>query len=211
MDDGPLVLDLYVRDLAAALASVEAVSHDHGPVGEVPVGSTVMRQCRVLGPDGVGVVLLESSQRRSSLLDDDPTRSISQVHSVLWNVPSINVALTAFAHSGLTVQFDATFPVGEVSHVLGLDATDQSMRMAMLCVDAGSPTRLELVEWPGVDGAPYDGRALRPGVVGLTFDVDDIDAAAGLLTERWTVAVDSPGGRAIRGSIGGVSVELWRS
>lgn len=160
LEGGPAALDFYVRSVGTR----EHVTVNLGPL--------VMHQARVVGPDGLPVVLIEANHRRPSLLDHD-TAAVSEAHSLVWVVPSIDETLAFFRAAGMSVAFDLPITSPAVCTLMALpDST--TVRMAMLSDDALTPMRLELFEAPGTRA--WDG-VVRAGMAWPAFKAS---AALGL-------------------------------
>lgn len=158
---GPLAVDLYTRDMDLSLARLADAGIEHGHLGALDLGPLVMRQCEVIAPDGWRIVLVEANHRRPTTLDDDPDRLHSEVHSVLWTVPSIDEATPALVDLGLTQAH--VFPIQhpELARIIDLPAADTTLVMNLLVDDDQAPIRVELCEFP--EYAPADGDVPRPG------------------------------------------------
>ncbi len=188
-DSGPRAMDLYVTDLDAASAAIEARIAPTGgtsvsPVAVIELGPVKMRQRMITGPDGLGIVLVESNMRRTSTLDEDAERMISGVHSVVWVVPDRDAeALWWQSEQGATKGMDLAFSEPAVSDYLGLVDRPVEIAMTMLADPEVSPCRLELLEFIGRARAPEPSRMLTGGLWALRF-------AAGIPTG----SSNSPGG-----------------
>ncbi len=162
-DLGALAVDLYTADLDASLARLRAAGVEHGYAGTLELGPLVMRQCEITAPDGWRLVLVEANRRRPSVLDDDPDRLHSEVHSVLWTVPSIAAAAPAVqAATGLEQAH--VFPIRhpELARIVGLPSEDTELVMNLMVDADQTPIRVELCEFPG-HPAP---RAPEPAATG---------------------------------------------
>jgi catechol 2,3-dioxygenase-like lactoylglutathione lyase family enzyme len=155
---GTAALDFYVRSMGER----EHVTIELGPL--------VMKQARVVGPDGLPVVLIEANHRRPSLLDASDAE-VSEAHSLVWVVPSIDEPLAFFRDAGLTVAFD--FPITSPAVCELMDLPDgTTVRMAMLGDEAMGPMRFELFEAPGTQ--EWDG-VLRAGMAWPVFHSGALD------------------------------------
>lgn len=181
---GPLAVDVYTADLDRSLALLEDAGIDHGPRGTIDLGALVMHQAEVITSDGWRLVLVEANHRRPSALDDDPDLLHSEVHSVLWTVPSIEEATPAFVDAGLTQTH--VFPIRhpELARIISLPDPDTLLRMNLLVDDDQRPIRVELCEFPegATTDAPLEADAprepnndavLRPGIHALAFGAAD--------------------------------------
>jgi hypothetical protein len=177
-DTGAQAVDLYT---ASADQSVEAAASAGLEVtgdATIALGPLVMRQVAVAAPDTTMLVCIEANRRRPSLLDEQPSHTHSEVHSVLWAVDSIDEALPFWRdEAGLVLGLDVPMRGPEVAALLGLPDEDASIRMAMLSDQAVAPSRFELLEHVGRTGAQGSGRTLRGGLHGPLFVVDDVEQA----------------------------------
>lgn len=155
LEGGPAALDFYVR----SMGSREHVTIELGPL--------VMQQSRVVGPDGLPVVLIEANHRRTSLLDSSDAE-VSEAHSLVWVVPSIDEPLEFFRAAGLTVAFDLPITSPAVCELMDLPG-GTTVRMAMLGDEAMGPMRFELFEAPGT--TQWDG-VVRAGMTWPVFHAD---------------------------------------
>ena len=211
-ETGAHAFDVYARDIAATVSATSKAGWETGPVGHVELGPLVMDQAMVLGPDGLRVVLIESQRRRPSLLDADESRRYSEGHSLVWAVTSIDDALPFWRGlPGLTVPFDAPVRHPEVNRFMRLPDADAGLRMAMICDEAVSPMRFELLEFVDRKGAHRRSRPLRGGLHAPLFEVEDLDAARRALgAAELTQSVAVGGRRAFAGvAPQGVAFAIW--
>ena len=197
-DRGPRALDLYTNDLDGVLAEAAAAGWPTSGPGTVSIGPVTMGQAMVVGPDGLPVVLVESTHRRASLLDALPDRRVSEPHSVVWCVPDLDAEAARWQAAGWTKGMDLAFAEPAVSDYLGLPRSPVPIRMTMLSGPDVEPIRLELLEFPDDPGPAYAPDADMAGLRGLVFQVDDVRAVADALQ------LDASTGR----TPGGVRVEL---
>lgn len=184
LSGGTAALDFYVRSVG---------SRDHVTI---ELGPLVMRQARVIGPDGLPVVLIEANHRRPSLLDHSAAQT-SEAHSLVWVVPSIDETLAFFRQTGLTVAFDLPITSPAVCELMDLPE-GTTVRMAMLGDEGLTPMRLELFEAPGTQA--WDGE-LRAGMAWPVFASDAVDLP-------WTSVTEVAPGVHRCVAPGGVLVEL---
>ena len=150
---GPRALDLYTTDIERGVSVAADAGHTTSPIGTIAMGPVIMRQALISGPDGVPVVLVESTHRRSSILDREPDRLFSEPHSVVWAVADLDTEAALWVEHGATKGMDLRFSEPAVSEYLGLPDSPVEIRMTMLCDAEVSPLRLELLEFVGRDGA----------------------------------------------------------
>jgi hypothetical protein len=191
---GPRAIDLYVRSLDEAIDATVLRLGDSvaiSPVGEISLGPVRMCQAMCTGPDGLQIVLVESTHRRPSLLDEQPERLISEPYSVVWAVPDRDLEAAAWVAGGATKGIDLAFADASLAAYLGLPAADTVVHMATLSDAAVSCGRLELMSFPqhADSDAVAVGAPSTTGIVALQFD------------EPPTVAVDADGRTA-----GGIAV-----
>ena len=163
-DLGPRGLDIYVHDLDRALARLADAGVVGGPVADISIGPVRMRQCAVLGPSAEPVVLVESTHRRPSLLDEGAW--CSEVYSVVWCVPSREVAMTELLEAGASAGVPMSFSDPSLGPYLSLPEAEATLEMVTMADDAGASTRLELLSFPGRQHSEVRGRS---GVTAIVF------------------------------------------
>jgi len=164
-DLGPRGLDVYVHDLDEALTRVEVAGWSGGAIGAIALGPVRMRQVLVAGPDGVPVVMVESSHRRPSLLDTE-SHWCSEIYSMVWCVRDRDVEASLWTAAGATAGPPLEFADPSLGAYLDLPVADAPLRMITLASDDGASTRLELLSFPGHVASPTSRGA---GVTGLLF------------------------------------------
>lgn len=186
---GPVLLELYVRSIAEAVALAERGGAR--PVGRTAyTGGSTQRfdEVRLIGADQIGIGLTQSASARPSLLDAG--RPISELCSTLWVVESVAEVLPGYPE--LEVSRDSTMEDYEpVAEFLGLPHPSASIRTVYLGEPGEPLERLQLLEFRDLAAeARPAGWPIRPGIfaVGCEADVD-----APLTTVR----------------PGGVRLELW--
>ena len=176
-DRGPRALDIYTTDMDGVLAELSAAGWPVSGPGTISVGPVTMRQALVVGPDGLPVVLVESTHRRSSLLDEFPDRRCSDPHSVVWCVDDLDAEAARWAAAGWTLGPVLSFSEPAVSEYLGLPRSPVPIRMVMISDESVAPVRLELLEFPDDPGpAPA-----APAIAGLVLRVPDPDEVGAAL------------------------------
>lgn len=168
-DRGPRALDIYTTDVDAAVARLGAAGWRVSGPGTLSAGPVTMRQALVDGPDGLPVVLVESTHRRTSLLDEHPDRLYSEPHSVVWAVDDLDGEAERWISAGWTAGPTISFSEPAVSEYLELPRSPVPIRMVMLSDAAVTPVRLELLEFPDDPGTRID----RPAISELVVVVDD--------------------------------------
>ena len=162
-DLGPRGLDVYVNDLDAAATRLADHGHRQGAVADISIGPVRMRQCAVLGPANEPLVLVESSHRRPSMLDEGE-RVFSEVYSVVWCVESRDEVAGTFADAVLGPPLSFSDP--SMGPYLSLPVADATLDMITIADAEGSSTRLELLSFPG---RAHRAVAATSGVTGIEF------------------------------------------
>ena len=161
-------IDIYTGDLDAALAALDG--EQCSPIGVVELGPVRMRQALVSGPDGLPIVLVESTHRRASILDTEPDRLFSDPHSVVWCVADRDAEATWWVEQhAMTKGMDLAFEEPAVSEYLGLPDSPVRIEMTMLSDAEVSSLRLELLAFPDQAGDAVLFDADAAGIRGLRF------------------------------------------
>lgn len=163
---GPSAIDVYTRSIDEASELLAATGASLGKIGELNLGPLNLRQRRVLGPDHLPVVLVETESRRSSILDRDPDRLCSEVHSVVWGVADLDAERQWFVARNCAASPAFGFEAPGVSDLLDLPRSPVPARMCMISDDYVGPIRLELMEFPEDPGRRRPGRPVA-GIWGL--------------------------------------------
>ena len=149
---GPIAIDIYTTDLDATVDSAVGAGWTLSGRAPIELGPLVMQQAMLLGPDRLRVVAIDANLRRPSLLDTDPMRRTSEVHSMVWQVGEHFDAAVEFWRDtvGLPLAFDAPVDHPGVAKVMDLPA-GWGVRMAMFSDDEQRPARFELLAHLGDD------------------------------------------------------------
>lgn len=176
---GPRALDVYTRDLDATMSIARDAGFLISPVGGLSAGPMTMRQAMVHGPGALSVVFVETSHRRSSVLDTHPVASHSEPHSVVW-VVSDHAAEVAWWTTGgwttegmwdegLTAGPTISFSEPSISDELDLAERPTPITMTMLSDTAVGPIRLELMTFDDHQSpTPAPIPHLEPGLFAMT-------------------------------------------
>jgi catechol 2,3-dioxygenase-like lactoylglutathione lyase family enzyme len=214
---GPMAIDLYTTDIERSLALAGQAGARCGPIGRYAAGPTPIAEARAVGPDGLAVVFIQIEPRRPSLLDRQPNRLHSEVHSIVWAVPDVDEAAAPWRAAGLQTLADLTLTDPVVGEFLELPRPDAPLRLQLLCDEAATPSRLEVLAFLEDGDAAVGGEtATRAGLHAAGFIVDDLVAAAAALPGVViSDPVDTHGvlgpAHAVAGTApGGVRFELWQ-
>lgn len=187
-DRGPFAVDLYTRDMDRSLdMAVEAGAVHRGRM-VYEFGIMRLEEGKTTGPDGVRLVFISNSTRRPSVLDSDPGRLHSEVHSIVNIVDSVD-AFSAGWHTGagLTVLGDAVISSPGLADLMELPKV-VSARMGLYCDSGVAPIRYEALEFIGLAADDVSELVpqwpLRPGQPLGVFVVDDFDVALLALDEN---------------------------
>lgn len=188
-ESGPAALDIYVRDLDVAVAQLSDAGHRVSPVGEISLGPMTMRQAMVSGPEALAVVLVESTHRRSSVLDTHGDALFSEPHSVVWVVDDHPSEVATWVAAGWTAGPTISFSEPTISDELGLADRPAAITMTTVSDPTVGAARLELMSFddhrssPAIDAAPAaSGRPPMRGVAAVVVSRFDGCTARGLLT-----------------------------
>jgi len=220
-DSRPIAIDLYTRDFDRSVAMAQEIgAHLLDPV-EYALGDLKIREIESVWADDLTVVFLEVNVRRPSVLDHDPERLHSEIHSIVWTVPSIETEMGLFRDSaGLQVLVDAEIRGPIISQLMGLPRPEVPVRFTLYCDDDVAPARLELIEFLEDEGEPRPTWPLRPGLHAAGFAVDSIESTLDSIRPEALRSVGpiveptgdhSAGSRAVAiETVGGVRLELWQ-
>jgi catechol 2,3-dioxygenase-like lactoylglutathione lyase family enzyme len=213
-DRGSRSVGLYVREMGPALEIVKNTHAGIGPVVRYTLGSTPIKECQCVGPDGLALVLIEIDQRQPSVLDSSAHALFSEVHSAGHVVESVDAAAGFWKDAGLKVLLDVTLSEPTVAEAMHLPRASARLRRALFADDAQLPVRLEMIEFPDPDGrgaARVDARPLRPGRFLCGFEVDDVAAAIKGMPGAAYSKICRVGKDSVAGGTapGGVGFELW--
>ena len=214
---GPHAIDLYTTDMKRSLELAAAAGAHCRPAATYKVGPLELTEAKTVGPDGFAVVYIQVARRRPSLLDREPGRLHSEVHSLVFTVDSITEALPFWKErAGLSAFLDATIVEPAVCAFMGLPRNDVPLRLAMLADGESQPARLELLEFPQDAGPSLPTWPLRAGLHGAGFAVTSLeDARRSLPGAQFGEVVDldtavHPRARGVTAvAPGGVRFELW--
>lgn len=175
---GGHALDLYTTDIERSLAVSVAAGATVGPLADYDFGPVHLRQGQATGPDGVPWVFVEIGHRLPSLLDADPQRLHSELHSAVWAVDDLD-ATTAWWTDVVGLDLRSRFPITEpaVPAFMGLPRPTH-LAMSVLTGPGGAAPRFELLAY---DDEPGTSVPVVPLVAGATVPVLETDDLAGSL------------------------------
>ena len=204
---GPRALDVYTADLDRSTAAAVAAGWTVSPEALIEGGPMRMRQALITGPEGFPLVLVESTHRRSSVLDGEPDRLHSEPHSVVWCVADQAAEAERWRAAGWSVGAPVHFAEPTVSDELGLAERPTPITMTMISDDDVNALRLELLSFDDhLDAAPGSSSAGPAGLhaleVGVASIVDEV-ARWGDGARFGKVVTRADGRGAVSGTTGG--------
>ncbi len=211
-DARPVAIDLYTRDIHRSLEIAHHAGAEIGELVEYDLGPLEIKEVEVVGPDHLVVVFLQVSKARPSVLDRDPDRLHSEVHSVVLAVRSADAALPFWKEAAkLQTLIDSKIEGPIISRLMGLPRENVPVRFILLCDEASNPARLELLEFFEDPGGELSTWPLAAGLHTPAFTVGDLDRAmTALAAADYGEVAHTGSGRAVSGvAAGGVRFELW--
>ena len=217
----PLAIDLYTRDVDRSIEQARAAGAELGKLVDYEVGPVKLREVETIGPDGLVLVFIEINHRRPSLLDDEPDRVHSELHSLVFVVPSMEESRRFWLEEArLTPLMDTRMEGPFISELMNLPRPNQSADFLVASDEAMQPARFELLAFvdPPASAtiAPTEPK-LSPGLHAAGFRVESVARAmAALPSARFGSVVEFGNdpflgaARAVSGLAPGDSCfELW--
>ncbi|MEM7587705.1 MAG: hypothetical protein AAF560_30235 [Acidobacteriota bacterium] len=210
-DPRPVAIDLYTRDIHQSLEISRQAGAHCGELVEYELGPLEIQEVEVVGPDQLVVVFIRANQRRPSVLDHDPDRLHSEVHSVVHAVADADVAMPFWTEAGgLTTLIDARIEGPIISQLMALPRPNVPVRFILMCDAEVRPARLELLQFFEDPGTALPNWPLAAGLHGPCFAVEDLDAAIATLPAEFGNIVCVGTQRGVSAvAPGGVRFELW--
>ncbi|MCP3956433.1 MAG: hypothetical protein GY719_01130 [bacterium] len=213
-DARPIAIDFYTRDIHRSIEISRSADAEICQLVEFSLGPLEIQEVEVVGPDHLMVVFIGVNKLRPSVLDRDPDRLHSEIHSVVFSVQSAEASLPFWTETaGLQTLIDAPIKGPIISELMGLPRPDVPVRFALMCDDDSNPARFELLEFYEDPGAAQPTWPLAAGLHAPAFDVDDLDAVmAGLTGAELGTVVEVEQARAVSAvAPGGVRFEVWQT
>jgi len=138
-------IDIYVRNMADAIEYAKSKTYVPLPVAHWELEGKSVQECRILGPNGLSVVLVGGEIMRTSLLDKDPTLAFSEINAFVNLVHDASLDCDFWTQrGGLTelrnTPFDGTPMVG----LMELPQPGLKMRFALYWAGAESVNRAKV-------------------------------------------------------------------
>lgn len=210
---GGHAIDLYTTDMARSVEVALAAGATVGPVVDYTFGPVHLTQAMAVGPDGIDVVFVGIDHRLPSLLDTEPDRLHSDVHSVVVAIDDHDAEVAFWSEfAGLEVRSRFPIDIPAVSDFMMLPR-HAPVTLTVMTGPAAAPPRFELMSYDDAPGRLVPGRPLTAGSVVPVFEAtagsDDTVArlVAGGATIGDPVEVATGSARWLR-SPGGVDAEL---
>ena len=174
---GGHALDLYTTDIERSMALSAAAGATVGPLADYEFGPIHLRQGQATGPDGVPWVFVEIAHRLPSVLDTDPQRLHSELHSAVWAVDDLD-ATTAWWTDVVGLDLRSRFPIAEpaVPAFMGLPRPT-TLAMSVLTGPAAAAPRFELLAYDDEPGTRVPVVPLTAGGTIPVLECDDLGAA----------------------------------
>jgi catechol 2,3-dioxygenase-like lactoylglutathione lyase family enzyme len=172
---GGHALDVYTTDIHASVSAAQAWGAVTGPIADYPFGPVHLTQAQAYAPDHVPFVFVGIDHRLPSVLDAQPERLHSELHSVVACVDDLD-AETAFWTGIVPLEKQSAFPIDvpAVSEFMMLPR-HVPVRMSVMRSPGAVPPRFELLEFQGADGPYVAGHPLLPGALIAGLVTDDLD------------------------------------
>jgi len=193
---GGHALDIYTSDMAASTALARELGVVVGPTADYVFGPVSLQQAQAMAPDEVPFVFVGIDRRLPSVLDAQPERAHSELHSVVGCVDGID-AETAFWKDIVGLELRSQFPIDvpAVSEFMMLPR-HVPIRMSVMSGAAANPPRFELLEFSDAEGITVSGRPLLPGCLVVGLRVPHVLAAVEAMAQAGATtypAVSAPG------------------
>ena len=193
---GGHALDIYTSDMEASTALARELGVVVGPTADYVFGPVSLQQAQAMAPDEVPFVFVGIDRRLPSILDAQPERAHSELHSVVGCVDGID-AETAFWKDVVGLELRSQFPIDvpAVSEFMMLPR-HVPIRMSVMSGAAANPPRFELLEFSDAEGITVSGRPLLPGCLVVGLRVPHVLAAVEAMAHAGATtypAVSAPG------------------
>jgi len=217
-DHRPLAIDLYSRDIQRSLEIARTYDIQCRELVEYTVGPYEVMAFEAIGPERFKLNFIQANILTPCVLNADPDRLHSELHSLVWAVASAAETLPPWKESaGLEVLVDTHFGGPIISKLMGLPKPEVPVRFAVLADAEQNPVRFKFIEFSEERGVDVPDFPLAAGLFAAGFSVDDLEAAQQAMTGCTfgeVVEFDTPlhrGARSVTAvAPGGVRFELWQ-
>ncbi len=183
-DARPIAVDFYTRDIQHSIDLSRQAGAEVRDLVEYALGPIEVKEVEVVGPDHLVVVFIEVNMLRPSVLDREPDRLHSEVHSVVFSVQDTGAALPFWTEAaGLETLIDSKIEGPMISQLMDLPRPDVPVRFVLMCDAASAPARFELLEFVDDPGEQQPTMPLAAGLHAPGFTVADLDRAMAALAE----------------------------
>jgi len=173
---GGHAIDFYTTDITESVAVSKRAGAVVGPIADYTFGPVHLTQAQAVGPDGVDVVFVGIDHRLPSVLDTEPTRLHSEVHSVVASIDDFDAETTFWTEvAGLELKSRFPIDVPAVSEFMMLPR-HAPVKMSVMTGPQAAPPRFELLAYDDADGRLTPSRPLTAGAIAPVFLVDGLDA-----------------------------------
>ncbi len=213
-DARPIAIDFYTRDIRRSIEISRQAGAEIRDLVEYALGPIEVKEVEVVGPDHLVVVFIEVNKLRPSVLDHDPERLHSEIHSIVFSVRDTDAALPFWTEAaGLETLIDSRIEGPMISRLMALPRENVPVRFTLLCDGDSAPARFEMLEFVDDPGAEQPTMPLAAGLHAPGFTVADLDQAmAALSAADFGTVVEAGNTRAVSAlAPGGVRFELWQA
>ncbi len=150
---GPLdirgyTIDIYARDMATAIEYAKSKEYFPLPIAEWELDGKSVQECRILGPEGLSVVLVGGTILRDSLLDRNSSLAFSEINAFVNLVQDTRLDSDFWnKRAGLTQLRDTPFDGTPMVGLMELPEPGLEMRFALYWrgPDSTNRAKVELV------------------------------------------------------------------
>lgn len=198
-DQGPRLLGIYSRDLAATVTAVTLAGGAPRQPVTYPYGTASLSELVARGTDGVWWTVplaVAGAHRPSDAYAADGERLHSELHTAVLVVDDHDAAVAFFSAGGLQTVFDGRMAGEPFDELVGMPS-DAALRLAFMGGEDHLPARFEIMSFEGVAAEDRSGDPL--GVQRLVFACEDVVATRAALVAAGAEVVDD---ETLRGPVG---------
>ena len=148
LDTRGYAVDIYARNMATAVKHAQANGYQTLPLAHWELDGKSVQECRVLGPEGLSVVLIDGDIKRPNIMDKDASRDFSEIGAFVNLVHDANLDKDFWTQrGGLTELRNANFDGTPMVAMMELPRANLQMRFALYWSGADAPNtaKVELV------------------------------------------------------------------
>ncbi len=154
LDTRGYTIDIYTRNMANAVEFARANGYRPLPLAEWELDGKSVQECRVLGPEGLSVVLIDGAIKRPNLMDKDPSRNFSEVGAFVNLVEDAALDKDFWTKRGRLIELrSADFGGTPMVAMMELPRSGLTMHFALYWTGDSSPNHAK-VELVSSDASP---------------------------------------------------------